>query len=211
MPDNKIKLFLSHASEDKDNFVRPLRDRLDEEGFNVWYDEDALVVGQSLLRQISQGLKEADFGIVVLSQHFFAKRWPQEELDGLFSLETAERKIIIPIWHNVTEEEVRQYSPIIAARYASASSKGLDTVVNDIKNAVTFSERQKEIDDPVKKLFASLNQTAALKSRSDQLRASVEGVPLFLPEISNLFAIFELKISEIRGQLSLPVTKSSGS
>lgn len=129
MPDEKIKLFLSHASEDKDDFVRPLRDKLRVAGFDVWYDEDSLIVGQSLLRQISEGLKQADYGIVVLSRHFFAKRWPPEELDGLFALETTERKIIIPVWHNVTEEQVKQYSPIIAARFASESSKGLDAVV----------------------------------------------------------------------------------
>jgi hypothetical protein len=36
MSGNKVKLFLSHASEDKDV----------EAGFYVWYDEDSLIVGQ---------------------------------------------------------------------------------------------------------------------------------------------------------------------
>src|ERR1700736_2985896 len=140
MSEKKIRLFLSHASEDKDDFVRPLRDKLENEGFNVWYDEGSLIVGRSLLRQISDGLKSSHYGIVVLSQHFFTKRWPQEELDGLFALETEERKIIIPIWHNVTQSDVKQYSPILAARYASVSAKGVDQVVADIKNAVTYAE-----------------------------------------------------------------------
>jgi len=210
MPEGKIKLFLSHASEDKDDFVRPLRDRLDEEGFNVWYDEEALIVGQSLLGQISAGLKSADYGIVVLSPHFFAKKWTQAELDGLFTLETAERKIIIPVWHNLSEADVAGYSPIIAARKACVSSQGLDRVVADIVKATAFVERQKELD-PVKTLFATLNQTAALKKRSDQLRGTVEGAQLVLSEISNLFAIFESKISEIRGELPLPVESSPGS
>jgi TIR domain len=67
MSEKKIRLFLSHASEDKDDFVRPLHDRLENEGFVVWYDEDSLIVGRSLLGQISQGLKSSDFGVVVLS------------------------------------------------------------------------------------------------------------------------------------------------
>jgi len=65
MSDGKVRLFLSHSSEDKDDFVRPLRDKLLEAGFDVWYDEDSLIVGQSLLRQISEGLKSANYGIVV--------------------------------------------------------------------------------------------------------------------------------------------------
>lgn len=159
MPDDKIKLFLSHASQDKDDFVRPLRDRLREKGFEVWFDEDALIAGQSLLGQISAGLKSADYGIVVLSPHFFGKKWTREELDGLFTLETAERKIIIPVWHNVSEAEVAGYSPIIAARKACVSSQGLDQVVAEIVKATAFVERQKELD-PVKTLFADLNHSA---------------------------------------------------
>jgi len=32
-------VFISHASEDKDSFVRPLTDRLHEFGVKIWYDE----------------------------------------------------------------------------------------------------------------------------------------------------------------------------
>jgi hypothetical protein len=71
MSDGKVRLFLSHSSEDKDDFVRPLRDKLLEAGFDVWYDEDSLIVGQSLLRQISEGLKSANYGIVVSKPALF--------------------------------------------------------------------------------------------------------------------------------------------
>jgi hypothetical protein len=126
----------------------------------------------------------------------------------LFTLETAERKIIIPVWHNVSEADVAGYSPIIAARKACVSSQGIDQVVADIVKATAFVERQKELD-PVKTLFAALNHDATLKKRSDQLSGTVEGVRLALAEISTLFAIFESKVSEIRGeQLPLPAKKS---
>jgi hypothetical protein len=86
-----IRLFISHAWEDKDDFVRPLVEALKEK-FDIWYDETSIIVGQSLLRQISDALSRADNGVVVLSKHFFAKKWPQDELDGLYTLETTERK-----------------------------------------------------------------------------------------------------------------------
>lgn len=147
----------------------------------------------------------------MLSPHFFAKKWTQEELDGLFTLETAERKIIIPVWHNVTAEEVMSYSLIIAARKACVSSEGLDQVVADIVKATAFAERQKELTDPVKSLFVDLNRSADLKQRSDQLCGMVEGAQLALAEISNLFSIFESRFSQSRGKhLPLPIKKSSG-
>lgn len=41
-------VFISHASEDKDDFVRPLANALITEGLDVWYDEMALRIGDSL-------------------------------------------------------------------------------------------------------------------------------------------------------------------
>lgn len=33
------RLFISHASEDKDSFVRQLASALQDSGIDVWYDE----------------------------------------------------------------------------------------------------------------------------------------------------------------------------
>lgn len=66
--------FISHASEDKDNFVRPLVNELSQLGINVWFDEQTLEIGDSLRRNIDTGLKKASYGIVVLSHAFFSKK-----------------------------------------------------------------------------------------------------------------------------------------
>ena len=83
-------------------------------------------------------------------------------------------------------------------------------MVRDIKKAITFSERQKELDDPdsLKTLFAGLNRTAAIKKRASELSATTEGASLVKEEISILFSIFESKISELHGeQVPLPITR----
>lgn len=51
-------LFISHASEDKADFVKPLADELINLGVSVWYDEYTLRIGDSLRRSIDQGLAE---------------------------------------------------------------------------------------------------------------------------------------------------------
>jgi hypothetical protein len=110
--------FISHASEDKDDIVRPLADALEALGNKIWFDESALRVGDSLRRSIDHGLSRSRFGIVILSAAFFAKNWPQYELDGLVAKEVAGGKVILPIWHKVSKDEVLRYSPTLADRVA---------------------------------------------------------------------------------------------
>lgn len=110
--------FISHATEDKDNLVRPLATQLTEMGFSIWYDEFQLKVGDSLRRSIDRGLANSRFGIVVLSPSFFAKNWPQYELDGLVAKESIGGKVILPLWHKVSKDEVIGYSPTLADKVA---------------------------------------------------------------------------------------------
>ena len=124
--------FISHASEDKDSVVRQLAASLKTGGASVWYDEYTLKVGDSLRREIDRGLVNSTFGIVVLSRHFFAKEWPQRELDGLFALDGRDGrdgrdgKRILPIWHEITKDELLRHSPMLADKVALNTS--LDTV-----------------------------------------------------------------------------------
>ena len=113
-PANTYDFFICHASEDKDEFVRELAALLRGRGAMVWYDEFTLRVGSRLRREIDRGLLNSRFGIVVVSEHFFAKDWPQTELDGLFALGSQNTGRILPIWHKVTKDEVARHSPTLA-------------------------------------------------------------------------------------------------
>ncbi len=122
--------FISHASEDKDAFVRPLAQRLRDEHIEVWYDEFSLRVGDGLRRSIDRGLAQSRFGIVVLSPRFFEKQWSQWELDGLVSRQMAGAdNVILPIWLDVGRDDVLKYSPPLADKLAITGDAGLDEVV----------------------------------------------------------------------------------
>lgn len=118
----RYDFFISHASEDKDSFVRGLAEALQARGAEVWYDEFTLQVGDSLRRQIDKGLKNSRFGVVVLSKHFFMKEWAQKELDGLSSLEVSGNTRILPIWHKISKDEVLHYSPMLSDKFALNTS-----------------------------------------------------------------------------------------
>jgi TIR domain len=128
--------FICHASEDKKDFVDPFAHRLRDSGLSVWYDVFSLKLGDSLRRKIDEGLAKSRYGIVVLSRHFFSKEWPQNELDGLMIREIAGTKVILPIWHKLTADEVRQHSPILAGRVAARSEHGLEKVIAEVRDAM---------------------------------------------------------------------------
>ena len=115
-------VFISHASEDKDELVRPLAKALKEEGLHVWYDEFELRIGSSLRRTIDRGIACSRFGVVVLSESFFEKGWPGYELDGLVTRSVSGGQVLLPIWHGVTKQQVMDYSPSLADKLARSTT-----------------------------------------------------------------------------------------
>jgi hypothetical protein len=73
-------IFICHASEDKQSFVRPLAEALQKENVAVWYDDFSLKLGDSIRRALDRGLSQSRFGVIVLSRAFFQKKWPQYSL-----------------------------------------------------------------------------------------------------------------------------------
>lgn len=129
-------LFVCHASEDKNEFVRPLVTALINKGFHVWYDEFTLTIGDHLRRSIDKGLAQSTYGLVILSPNFFAKNWPQTELDGLAAREQNGKKVILPVWHKVNQEYVRKFSPMLADRIAASTEKGIDFIVGEVSKVM---------------------------------------------------------------------------
>ncbi|MGF1733553.1 TIR domain-containing protein [Photobacterium kasasachensis] len=122
MQRERVDVFISHASEDKDSIVRELADSLISEGVKVWYDEYSLSIGDSLSASINKGLNECTFGIVILSPNFIKKRWPEIELQSLYAKEVHKGKTILPIWHRITVDEVIEFNLHLADKFAFNSA-----------------------------------------------------------------------------------------
>jgi len=116
-------VFISHASEDKESVARPLRDALTGLGITVWLDEAQMRIGSSLRRKIDDGIRSSRFGIVVLSEAFFRKGWTNHELDGLVTRTVAGEQSLLPIWHDLSAEQVRAFSPSLADKVALSTNQ----------------------------------------------------------------------------------------
>lgn len=78
------RVYLAHASEDKDSFARPLACHLIENGIDVWFDEWEIRAGDSLRRKMEEGLHNCTHFIVVLTPASINKPWVQTEIDTGF-------------------------------------------------------------------------------------------------------------------------------
>lgn len=132
----KWDVFISHASEDKESFVRELAHELKHSGLNVWYDEFSLSAGDSLRESIDRGISSSLVGIIVLSRAFFKKNWPRNELNGLFTVATNQNKALVPIWLGVTAIEVAEYSPMLADKVALMPERGMPGIVKEIRDQI---------------------------------------------------------------------------
>lgn len=126
----KWDVFISHASEDKEAFVKPFAQLLNQFGVRIWYDEFTLKLGDSLSRSIDKGLINSKYGVVVISKAFVKKRWPEYELRGLVTKAMAgNRKRIIPIWHDISRKQVMSFSPTLAdVKAADTSQQSMEEI-----------------------------------------------------------------------------------
>lgn len=103
-------VFISYASEDRQDAARPLAHALRRRGVKVWYDEFELKAGDSLLIKIDKGLIDSRLGIVIVSRNFIRQRWTDQELNGILTSAVSGAQILLPIWHNIAKKEAIDYS-----------------------------------------------------------------------------------------------------
>lgn len=130
--EKKFDVFICHASEDK-KFVSRLAKALIKAGVSPWYDNFQIGWGDDLRPTIDNGLENSRFGLVIFSEAFLGKKkWTEYELNGLFSKEKNGQKVILPIWYNISRENVSEYSPTFADRIAKRSDD-IPAIVKELK------------------------------------------------------------------------------
>lgn len=130
-------VFISHASEDKVAVAMPLAEALRNRGLTVWLDDFELQIGDSLRRKIDAGLARSAFGVVIFSRPFFAKGWPQYELDGIVTLSVSGKQKMLPVWHEITKDEVIAQSPSLVDKIARSTAQfTIDEIAAEIADVV---------------------------------------------------------------------------
>lgn len=135
-PDREWDVFVSYSHEDKAT-AQELAAELDALGVSPWFDETELTIGMGLRRSIDYGLAHSRFGVVLMSHSFFAKEWPQRELDGIVALQVAGRHRVLPVWHGLGHDDMLRYSPTLADTIAARTSEStIKEIAAEIARAV---------------------------------------------------------------------------
>ncbi|TXE13824.1 toll/interleukin-1 receptor domain-containing protein [Seonamhaeicola algicola] len=193
MKENKYDFFISHASEDKPEFVRPLAEELTNRGYNIWYDEFSLGLGDSLVEGISKGIKNSLYGIIILSKNFFKKSWTKKELEALLNKEIIlNETLILPVWLDVTPKEVYNFSPLLVDKLAvSVKPSELSKVINSIEKKTGISVKSKE------QLIQKINSLKRLSENKQtkyflDLENRIKSIFLFQEEYHNWYTSDDL-------------------
>jgi hypothetical protein len=90
-------IFLSHSHADKP-FVRRLAQDLQAAGVRVWLDEAEMMIGDSLIEKIRQGIDEMEYLGVILSPNSVNSPWVQREVDVAMNREIAGKRVkVLPL------------------------------------------------------------------------------------------------------------------
>jgi hypothetical protein len=91
-------IFVCHASEDKQDVVRPLVEAFTGARISCWHDEAEIQWGDSITQKVNEALATSQFVVVVFSPAFVRKNWPQRELNAVLNQETSSGEVkVLPL------------------------------------------------------------------------------------------------------------------
>lgn len=190
---NAQKVFISHASEDKERFVESFARGLRNRRIDAWLDKWEMKPGDSLVQKIfDEGIRNADAFIVVLSKISITKRWVNEELNAAVVKRIEGGTKLIPIrldecevpeslrstiWHSVTEADDpdRVASRIAEVIYGFESRPSLGETPRYLRNSISCFPRLNQIDSFILMLACEnqlTNPRQAMRFRASSLLSS---------------------------------------
>jgi hypothetical protein len=134
MTKNQSKVFISHASKDKELIVNPLNAYLQAEGIGTWLDSYEIDYGDNIYQKVNEGIENSKVGIFILTNNFFdsASGWPLAEFSTFFmELMKSNKKVLMV---NAGVDPEKMHSMMKAYRYLNwDDGSGLPEIANAIK------------------------------------------------------------------------------
>jgi hypothetical protein len=135
-------VFLSHCSEDKEDFVRPLARALKASGFTYWLDEAEILWGESVVRAVNKGLATSDFVMVFMTEEFMRRGWPQAEVEAALEEQIRTGKLrVLPLIIDERDTVLAQY-PLLRTAKSVSWNDGVDAIVEALRQVVRATSQQ---------------------------------------------------------------------
>ncbi|AJF00995.1 toll/interleukin-1 receptor domain-containing protein [Pandoraea apista] len=182
------KVFLSHNHADKP-FARRLAADLRQAGHSVWIDEAEILLGDSLIEKIRQGLDEVDYVAAILSTASIDSPWVQRELDIASNREISENRVVVlplvkekvnlpgflqgKLYADFTDESRYSDSFKVLLTRLGATEQAAPPSTDEIRRLRTELAEMKALAVEAQQ-SAQAHSKVALKGKSPKLRAAIE-------------------------------------
>ncbi|MBF0549706.1 MAG: toll/interleukin-1 receptor domain-containing protein [Deltaproteobacteria bacterium] len=174
----KWLIFLSHSSKDK-QFVDWLHDKLRSANLELWYDKYEILVGDSILEKIYEGLDGSEFFLVVLSKAAVASEWVKRELEPK-TLEEIEKKkvVVLPVvLDDITSADIPPF--IRAKKHIRFPGHGSEEKFSELMDSIDQHVKRRDLtstDKPSSNVQTSYSHNPfGLRGGVDPKRCVVHG------------------------------------
>lgn len=132
-----------------------------------------LHVGDSLSGSIDRGLLLSDYGIVIVSKKYFEKSWTKQELQTLITKQVnLNKRIILPVWYNISKEEVQQNSLILVDTVAATSCESIEDIASKLYREIRGARTAEQYS--LEHIQNSFSSDAKLKNNISSLVNRIE-------------------------------------
>lgn len=95
--EREFDIFISHASEDKEDIARPIFEACEQLQIRAFLDQVHIQWGDSLTERINVALSKSQYVLAIFSQHSIEKNWPKKEFNTALSREIDGKQIFLPL------------------------------------------------------------------------------------------------------------------
>jgi len=187
MPIEKKDIFLCHASEDTGEVVTPLVSGLNDAGISYWYDQAEIKWGDSITQKVNEGLKISRYVVVIVSEAFLSKNWPQRELNSALNVEASSGNVrVLPllVGPEAVKNLILEKYPILNDKLYIEWDKNVSAVIEALKARLSLGmsspdvratgPREKSFDiplPPIRKKFTQRDKDLFLKTSFGLIKA----------------------------------------
>lgn len=165
----KYDVFISYAIEDKFPTAAGIAERLKKSGLNVYFVGDRLTAGDLISDTINSGLEQSHFCVLIVSPNY-VRNWPAIERNHILYREKKEgRKLVFPVWNNITREDVARHFPELIDHYAPSTDTGLDAVAEHLQKAIHKRKSEEGEKNKVKEKGGETEQSKVTGSSTGKI------------------------------------------
>ena len=131
-------VFISYSHKDRD-LVDNICQALKEYDIDISLDIKDIGAGDSISRKVEEGIIKADYFLLVLSENSIKSQWVDIEYRAALNLSLRENKRIIPIVTDINDEQLLQFSVIIADKKYANFRDGIEKGLNELLRGLSLT------------------------------------------------------------------------